>query len=63
MTAPRKFVPSVKYNGNGWLAIVTVQGAFDYYWRGSRFTRTGAEAAALRMARKFNRLEAKGMVQ
>lgn len=59
LSGSRTFIPSIYYMEGGWWAVVTVEG----YWRGPRFTRLGAELAADRMARKFNRLEAQGVLR
>lgn len=61
MSEPRHFTAAdTKYATGAWWALVYADGAPDPYWRGPRFTPLGARLAAWRMARKLNRLDAKG---
>ena len=62
VSGQRLFTPRVQYTSNGWFAQVYVDGSMQPYWRASRLTKLGAKYLARRMARKYNRLEKRGLV-
>jgi hypothetical protein len=61
-TGTRVFTPQVRYTKHGWFAEVFINNSTDAYWRGSRLTKLGAQFAARHKARKYNRLERRGLV-
>jgi hypothetical protein len=52
----------VQYTSQGWLAQVHVDDSMHPYWQAPRTFGFAARFSAWRMARKYNRLEKRGLV-